>query len=118
MERTRLSAVAAIRADWSWIRIRVVRDALPDGLHPGAAQINGEFGQGTPHSRTPHDLIGPQGLGWADSGMCRQVRLTCLHLAGTVDDVCGDASAGEAAVVDAVVVVEAQVGVELAARPV
>ena len=37
-------------------------------------------------------------------------------LSGTVDDVCGDASLGEAAVVDAVVVVEAQVGVELASE--
>ena len=39
-----------------------------------------------------------------------------LHLAGTVDDVCGDASACESAVVDAVVVVEVQVGVELASQ--
>ena len=39
-----------------------------------------------------------------------------LHLVGTVDDVCGDASVGEAAVVDAVVVVEAQVGVEFSAQ--
>ena len=39
-----------------------------------------------------------------------------LHLAGTVDDVCGDAAAGESAVVDAVGVVEGQVGVELAAQ--
>jgi len=36
-----------------------------------------------------------------------------LHLAGTADDVCGDLAA-DAAVVDAVVVVEVQVGVELA----
>jgi hypothetical protein len=36
-----------------------------------------------------------------------------LHLSGSVDDVCGDASLGEASVVDAVVVVEAEIGVEL-----
>src|SRR6185436_5299025 len=34
----------------------------------------------------------------------------------TVDEVCGDASAGEAAVVNAVVVVEGEVGVELASE--
>jgi hypothetical protein len=35
---------------------------------------------------------------------------------GAVDDVCGDAGAGEAAVVNAVVVVEVEVGVLLAAQ--
>ena len=48
--------------------------------------------------------------------MCRQVGSSGLHLAGTVDDVCGDPAAGESAVVDAVGVVVVQVGVKVAAQ--
>jgi hypothetical protein len=48
--------------------------------------------------------------------MCRRVWLIWSPSFGHVDDVCWDAFLGEAAVVDAVVVVEAQVGVQLASQ--
>jgi hypothetical protein len=47
--------------------------------------------------------------------MCRQVRFTEPRSCGHGNDVCGDLAAGEADVVDIVVVVELAVGVELAA---